>query len=115
MVKQGDIIKLDFDPIVGHEQSGYRPAVVVSNSVFGRSSIMVYVCPVTNTFRNSPLHVKIDNHLTTGYIMCDNMRAVDLAKRGFTAYDRLDLATLVKVITTIQASVDIKFQIYGEH
>lgn len=29
MVKQGDIIKINFNPQKGHEQSGYRPAVVV--------------------------------------------------------------------------------------
>jgi hypothetical protein len=34
MVKQGDIIWLDFDPQAGHEQRGRRPAVVVSNDYF---------------------------------------------------------------------------------
>ena len=27
MVKQGDIIKINFNPQAGHEQAGYRPAV----------------------------------------------------------------------------------------
>jgi len=34
MVKQGDIIWLDFDPQTGHEQRGRRPALVVSNESF---------------------------------------------------------------------------------
>ena len=34
MVKQGDIIKINFNPQKGHEQSAYRPAVVVSNDFF---------------------------------------------------------------------------------
>jgi mRNA-degrading endonuclease toxin of MazEF toxin-antitoxin module len=33
MVKQGDVIWLDFDPQLGHEQKGRRPALVVSNVV----------------------------------------------------------------------------------
>ena len=32
--RQGDIVYLDFVPTKGHEQTGYRPAVVVSNNVF---------------------------------------------------------------------------------
>jgi len=30
--KQGEIILTSFDPVKGHEQSGYRPALVVSNA-----------------------------------------------------------------------------------
>jgi len=49
MVKQGDIIWLDFNPQTGHEQSGRRPALVVSNESFNRFSKMAIVCPITNT------------------------------------------------------------------
>jgi len=49
MVKQGDIIWLDFNPQTGHEQNGRRPAVVVSNESFNRFSKMAIVCPITNT------------------------------------------------------------------
>ncbi|NYB74163.1 type II toxin-antitoxin system PemK/MazF family toxin [Sedimentibacter hydroxybenzoicus DSM 7310] len=34
MVRQGDIIKLDFNPQSGHEQAGYRSTVVISNDFF---------------------------------------------------------------------------------
>ncbi len=34
MVSQGDIIKVNFNPQSGHEQAGYRPALVVSNDFF---------------------------------------------------------------------------------
>jgi len=29
MIRQGDIVSLSFDPTKGHEQQGYRPAVVI--------------------------------------------------------------------------------------
>ena len=32
-VKQGDIIKINFNPQSGHEQSGYRPALIRSSEV----------------------------------------------------------------------------------
>ncbi len=37
---KGDIIKVDFNPTLGREQSGYRPALVISNEV----SIVKLVC-----------------------------------------------------------------------
>ena len=36
MVKQGSIIKISFNPQSGHEQAGYRPAVVISNNFFNQ-------------------------------------------------------------------------------
>ena len=34
MVSQGDIIKINFESREGHEQGGYRPALVISNDFF---------------------------------------------------------------------------------
>lgn len=39
MVKQGDIIKVDFNPQSGHEQTGYRPAIIITNDFSNRSNI----------------------------------------------------------------------------
>ena len=47
MVKQGDIIKVDMSPTVGHEQSRFRPAVVVSNDFAISKTNVVYVAPNT--------------------------------------------------------------------
>jgi mRNA interferase MazF len=48
MVKQGDLIWLDFDLQLGHEQKGRRPALVVSNETFNNFSNLAIVCPITN-------------------------------------------------------------------
>jgi len=61
MVKQGDIIKIDLSPTVGHEQSGYRPAVVVSNNFVISKTNVVYVAPITKTKRDFPLHIALDS------------------------------------------------------
>lgn len=40
---------------------------------------MTMVCPITNTNRRHPFHVKLDNRTkTTGVIMCDQARMLDL-------------------------------------
>ena len=52
MVKQGDIIKINLNPSKGHEQAGYRPAVVISNDFFNKKTNMTICCPITNTLRH---------------------------------------------------------------
>jgi mRNA interferase MazF len=107
MVRQGDIIKLDLSPTVGHEQSGYRPAVVVSNDFAIAKTNVVYVAPVTNSTRNFPLHVKLDGRTkTTGEILCEQVKAVDLSTRKFTIIERLPNDVLQRVLTCIISCFD---------
>ena len=107
MVKQGDIIKLDLSPTVGSEQSGYRPAVVVSNNFAISKTNMVYIAPITNAMRNFPLHVKLDKRTkTTGEILCEQVRAVDIKARQFTLIEHLPDDMLERVLTCIIGCVD---------
>ena len=107
MVKQGDIIKLDFSPSVGHEQHGYRPGVVVSNDFVLTKTNIAYVAPITNTIRSTPLHVPLDDRTkTTGAILCEQMKAVDLRARHFLIVERLPDDILEEVLTRIIGCLD---------
>ena len=107
MVKQGDIIKLSLSPTAGHEQSGYRPAVVVSNNFIIAKTNIVYVAPITNTTRHFPLHVVLDERTkTTGVILCEQVKAVDLSVRPFTNVERLPSDILDEVLTRIIGCFD---------
>jgi mRNA interferase MazF len=82
--RQGDIIKMDFNPTRGHEQRGsHRPAVVISNATFNRFARGVaMVCPITNTNRNIIIQPKLDDRtITSGVIMTDQVKALDLSER----------------------------------
>lgn len=82
LLRQGNIIKLNFDPVKGHEQSGFRPAVVVSGNAFNRISSNVFVCPITNTDRKYPAHIALDNRTAiTGFVMCDQIRTISPSQR----------------------------------
>ena len=107
MVKQGDIIKLNLSPTAGHEQSGYRPAVVVSNDFAISKTNVVYVAPITNAIRQFPLHVPLDGRTkTTGEILCEQVKAVDLNVRQFTHVERLPGDILEKVLTRVISCFD---------
>lgn len=107
MVKQGDIIKVDLAPTVGHEQSGYRPVVVVSNDFVMAQTNMVYVAPITNTIRHFPLHVELDDRTkTTGEILCEQVKAVDLNARKFTPVEKIPEDILKRVLDRIIGCFD---------
>lgn len=81
---QGDIITMDFNPQSGHEQAGRRPALVVSNDILNRCSVMAMVCPITNTNKEHPFHIKLDDRtVTTGVILCDQAKMLDITARNW--------------------------------
>ena len=89
MVRQGDIVLVNFTPQSGHEQAGKRPAVVVSNDVFNEKTSMTIVCPVTNADNKFPLHVPLDGRTrTTGVILCEHVKALDIEAWGYKVVER---------------------------
>ena len=108
MVKQGAIIKLNFDPQCGHEQAGFRPAVVVSNNSFNKRVNMIIVCPITNTCRSNPLHVALDNRtVTTGYVLCEQIKSVDLGARPYQYIESIPDELLDDIVEVIFAEIGI--------
>ena len=108
MVKQGDIIKVSFDPRSGHEQAGYRPALVVSNNEFIKRTKLAIVCPITNTNNSFPLHVKLDSRTkTTGVVLCEHIRTLDLNARQCKYVEKIPTDLLKNVTDIIAAEVEI--------
>ena len=104
MVKQGDIIKVDFNPNAEHEQAGYRPALVISNNEFNKRTKLAIVCPITNTNNSFPLHVPLDSRTaTTGVVLCEHIRTLDLQSRKSRFVERVP-ADILKTVTDIVAA-----------
>jgi len=80
--KKGHFILIEFDPQSGHEQSGRRPALVLSNDLFNRHTGMVVVCPITRNDRRFPFHVSIPpGGSVTGFVMVEQVKSVDFRSR----------------------------------
>lgn len=108
MVKQGDIIIINFNPQQGHEQAGKRPAVVVSNNFFNAKSNMTLVCPITNTNNNYPLHIPLDERTRTkGVILCEHIKALDITARQYKIVEHLPKDILQEVIDVIYSEIEI--------
>ena len=107
MVKQGTIIKINFNPQAGHEQAGYRPAVVISNNVFNEKAKLSIVCPITNTNNYFPLHIPLDERTkTTGVILCEYIKSLDLNSRTYQEIEQLPKDILKQVIDVVYSEIE---------
>ena len=103
---QGDLVVLSFDPQAGHEQTGRRPAIVVSVDHFNRGTRLAICCPITNTRRKTPLHVQLpEDSGLSGYVMCEQVKAIDFRVRGMKKIGRASKALLDEVLSVIDACI----------
>ncbi len=78
---RGDIWYVDLNPTRGHEQSGKRPGLIISENTFNFGPAgLVVVLPITSKYKGIPLHVPIKpeaSHLPQeSYIKCEDIRSI---------------------------------------
>lgn len=107
--KQGDIVKIDFSPRKGHEQDGYRPAIVVSTEAFNKITNMIWVLPITGTMDDFPGHIVLEtvNGIISGNILCEHIRSIDPVERKVRVVDKATSETIKKCKAIIEASTFI--------
>ncbi|MDR2590946.1 MAG: type II toxin-antitoxin system PemK/MazF family toxin [Oscillospiraceae bacterium] len=102
MVKQGTIIKINFNPVVGSEQGGFRPAVVVSNNFVISKTNIISVCPITNKQGKTALNVLLDDRTQTqGAVLCAHSRSVDLGNRSYKRIEELPKDKISEILNTM--------------
>jgi mRNA interferase MazF len=100
--KKGDIIEMNFNPIKGHEQSGKRPALIISNESYYKKTKLIIVCPISNTKNNFPMHIKLDDRtVTTGVILSQHIRTVDPAARQISFIESMPFELTEQAIKNI--------------
>jgi len=74
----GHVIRIDLDPVAGHEQGGWRPAVVLSPGGYNGKTGLVVAVPVTNQEKGYPFEVRLPRQLrTTGIALADQIKNLD--------------------------------------
>ncbi|MBI2899534.1 MAG: type II toxin-antitoxin system PemK/MazF family toxin [Planctomycetes bacterium] len=103
---KGDFIAVSFDPQSGHEQMGRRPALVVSNTLFNRSTGLAIVCPLTRTDRGFPFHVAVaDSPEVEGFVMVEQVKSIDFRSRKAKRLGRASAAVLDQVLSVLDACI----------
>lgn len=81
--ERGDAIWINFNPQAGHEQSGRRPAIVLSPQSYNEKVGLCLLCPITNKAKGYPFEVLIPTGLAvTGVILSDQAKSLDWQMRN---------------------------------
>lgn len=108
-VKRGDIYYADLSPVVGSEQGGVRPVLIVQNDVGNRYSPTVIAAAITSQREKSklPTHIEIDSH-TCGLskdsvVLLEQIRTID-KKRLKEKMGRLDDGSMGQIDNALSIS-----------
>jgi mRNA interferase MazF len=100
----GDIVWLSFDPQVGREQAGHRPAVVVSPAVYNAKTSLMVCCPMTTQIKNYPFEVVI-SAANPSAVLADQVKSLDWRKRRARHKGAISADELAEVRAKIRALI----------
>ena len=76
-INQYDIVIINLDPTMGKELKKTRPCVVISPDEINRNLAVIVIAPLTTTSRDYPTRVLINQEKIKGWIVLDQIRAID--------------------------------------
>jgi mRNA interferase MazF len=101
---RGDFVWITLNSTAGHEQSGRRPALVVSPKSYNRKTGLCVVCPATRQKKGYAFEVEITNpDRTISVVLSDHLRNVDWRARKTELIYRVSDAVLAEVVSRIEA------------
>jgi mRNA interferase MazF len=99
---RGDFIWLVLDPRVGHEQSGRRPAIVLSQKLFTERTGLAVICPITSKVKGLPFEIRVNTKDIDGAILPIHLRTVDIAARNSQFIGKSTTNVLLKTAEAVQ-------------
>lgn len=111
MVKRGDIFYADLSPVVGSEQGGMRPVLIIQNNVGNKYSPTVIVAAITTRIEKGkmPTHVEVSANQGLGknsVILLEQIRTID-KQRLKDQVTQLDAETMNAVDEALSISVGL--------
>ncbi|UTM18112.1 type II toxin-antitoxin system endoribonuclease NdoA [Bacillus paranthracis] len=111
-VKRGDVYFADLSPVVGSEQGGVRPVLVIQNDIGNRFSPTVIVAAITAQIQKAklPTHVEIDakkyGFERDSVILLEQIRTID-KQRLTDKITHLDEVMMIRVDEALQISLGL--------
>jgi mRNA interferase MazF len=108
---RGDVWLIDLAPTVGREQTGVRPALVVSVDKFNHGPAdLVIVLPITFRNRNQPIHVPVKppegGVSMLSFVKCEDIRSVS-KQRLKQFYGTISAHTMAEVERRIRILLNL--------
>ncbi len=111
-MKRGDIYYADLRPVVGSEQGGIRPVLIIQNDIGNVHSPTVIVAAITSKLHKTqlPTHIHLDSRscelIKDSVILLEQIRTID-KQRLKSMVCRLDAETMEKVDKALKISLAI--------
>ena len=113
MVKRGDIYYADLSPVVGSEQGGMRPVLIVQNDTGNRHSPTVIAAAITSQMCKArlPTHIQLQGQSVglsrDSVILLEQIRTIDKSRLR-ERMGRLDENTMSAVDSAIAVSFGLQ-------
>ena len=112
IIRRGDIFYADLRPVVGSEQGGIRPVLIIQNDVGNRHSPTVIVAAITSQINKSklPTHVELSARqyemVKDSVVLLEQLRTID-KRRLKERVCHLDGEILTKVDKALEISLEL--------
>ena len=104
--ERGDAVWLTFDSAGGHEQSGRRPAVIISPRLYNSRSGLVIAAAVTSQIKGYPFEVRLPVGLeVSGAILSDQVRTFDWRARKLSRICSLPSGVVTELLGKLRVLV----------
>lgn len=109
-IKRGDIVFVELDPVIGSEQGGVRPAVILQNNTGNKVSPTTIIAPITSKNKPQlPTHVVVPSSggiKKNSVLLLEQIRTVDCT-RLISKIGMLDEAAMAEVDSAIRVSLSV--------
>ncbi len=112
-IRRGDIFYADLSPVVGSEQGGIRPVLIIQNDIGNKHSPTVICAAITSKMNKAklPTHVEIDAKqyqiVKSSVVLLEQIRTIDKQRlKDFICH--VDAKLMKKVDTALKISFELR-------
>jgi mRNA interferase MazF len=103
---KGDFVWLNFDPQLGHEQKGRRPALVLSLAAYNEKVGLALFCPITSQEKGYPYEVKISGKNINGVVLSDQIKSFDWKSRKIKFIAKAKDSEMIEVMKKVKTLIE---------
>ena len=112
LIRRGDIYYADLRPVVGSEQGGVRPVLIIQNDIGNRHSPTVICAAITSRMNkaNLPTHIELNavryNMVKDSVILLEQLRTIDKVRLK-DKICHLYIEIMEKVVNALRISLEL--------
>jgi mRNA interferase MazF len=96
--ERGDIVMVTFGDIHGHEQAGYRPALVISPGAYNKKTGLAMMCAITSRVKSTAFEVPLPTSgKIKGVVLANHLRSFDWLSRELDIVDHAPYEVISEV------------------